>query len=118
MRKSFTFVLMLLMVGCSGKNISTRDIQPEALPENTALVEADNFSVDGVKHFASLVDASLDRNSFSNVVIRPIGFRLPDEKTEKSMPRTGRSSCRHLRTPRRTCLKVFLCPTRSSLIGS
>jgi hypothetical protein len=83
MRTASAFVLMLLMAGCSGKNISTRNIQSEALPENTTLVEEDIFSVDGVKHFASLVDASLDKNSFSSAVIRPIVFRLPDEKTEK-----------------------------------
>ena len=75
MLKPSAFVLMLLIAGCSGKNISTWDIQPEALPENTTLVEVDIFSVDGIKHFASLVDASLNKNSFSSVVIQPIPLK-------------------------------------------
>ena len=75
MLKPSAFVLMLLIAGCSGKNISTRDIQPEALPEDTTLVEVDIFSVDGIKHFASLVDASLNKNSFSSVVIQPIPLK-------------------------------------------
>lgn len=83
MRKVFFTFLMILIAACSGKTISTRDIQPEPLPENTGLVEADIFSVDGIKHFASLVDESLTKDSFSSVVIKPIEFRLSEEKTKK-----------------------------------
>ena len=83
MRKIFFTFLMILIAGCSGKTVSTRDIQPEALPENTGLVEADIFSVDGIKHFASLVDESLTKDSFSSVVIKPIEFRLSEEKMKK-----------------------------------
>jgi len=71
------------VAGCSGKNISTRDIQPEELPTQTDLVDVDIFSVEGIKHFESLVDESLSKDSFSNVVIEPIEFRLPEEKTNK-----------------------------------
>jgi hypothetical protein len=74
---------MVLVVGCSGKNISTRDIQPEVLPTHQDLVDVDIFSVEGIKHFDSRVDESLNKDSFSNVVIKPIEFRLPDEKTKK-----------------------------------
>jgi len=74
---------MVLVASCSGKNISTRDIQPEVLPDHQDLVDADIFSVEGIKHFDSRVDESLSKDSFSSVVIKPIEFRLPDEKTKK-----------------------------------
>jgi len=74
---------MALMVGCSGKTVSTRDIQPEVLPAHKDLVDVDIFSVDGIKHFDSRVHENLSKKYFSNVVIKPVEFRLPDEKTKK-----------------------------------
>jgi len=74
---------MVLVVGCSGKTVSTRDIQPEVLPAHKDLVDVDIFSVDGIKHFDSRVHENLSKKYFSNVVIKPVEFRLPDEKMKK-----------------------------------
>ena len=83
MRAFIISVLMIVLMGCSGKNISTRDIQPEDLPVYPDLVDTDIFSVDGIENFDSLVDENLNKTSYSNVVIKPIEFRLPEEKINK-----------------------------------
>jgi hypothetical protein len=83
MNKIVLLILMMLIAGCSGKNVSTRNIQPEILPTNTELVEVDIFSVDGIKHFSSMVDANLSKDDFNSVVINPIESRLPEKKSKK-----------------------------------
>lgn len=83
MRALIISVLMIVLTGCSGKNISTRDIQPEDLPAHSGLVNTDIFSVDGIENFDSMVDENLNKTSYSNVVIKPIEFRLPEEKINK-----------------------------------
>jgi hypothetical protein len=86
MRTCLLVLLLIALSGCSGKNISTRDIKPEALPTDTGLEDEDIFSSAGIKRFDSLVDETLTRDSFSNVVVHRIGFRLPDEKMQKIDP--------------------------------
>jgi hypothetical protein len=84
MRALITLGLIALTAGCSGKNVSTRDIQPENLPAYPGLVDVDIFSVDGIENFESLADESLDKDSYSNVVIKPLQFRLPEKKMKKA----------------------------------
>ena len=56
---------------------------PGFLPAQPGLVDVDIFSVDGIENFEPMVDTSLNKNSYSNVVIKRIEFRLPEEKINK-----------------------------------
>ena len=76
--------MLVALAGCSSMpDVALRDIQPVAITGDETLVELDHFSVKGIRHFRALIEPDFTKDSFTDVVIAPLQFNLPDEKDEK-----------------------------------